>query len=154
MKAKFINPFLTECQNLFKEVAGIDLAYKGITAKSSIVSTKNVVAMVGVTGDLRGFITINLDTEFAKKIASNMMGGMEVVELNELSRSAISELGNMIMGRVSTAFDNKGIRIDITPPSLMTGEDITLSVSNLPLLSIKFIYDKYDLDFDISIGDK
>lgn len=151
MKAEFINPFLSECQSIFREVAGVDLTYKGTEVAKSTVATKEVVIVIGITGNLRGCVAINLDREFAMKVASNMMGGMKVSELNELSKSAISELCNMIMGRVSTAFSLKNINTDITPPSIMTGEKIELSVSNMPLLSIKFGYEKYVLDFEISI---
>jgi chemotaxis protein CheX len=154
MKAEYVNQFLTECQRIFNDAAGIDLMYKGTSVKKSPVSTKSVVVIIGVTGDLRGSIAINMDEDFAKKIASNMMGGMAVPEFSELSKSAIAELGNMIMGRVSTAFSTKGITIDITPPSLMTGHGIVLSVVNMPLLSIKFAYEMYEMDFDISISER
>jgi chemotaxis protein CheX len=153
MRAEYINPFLTECKSLFKEAAGLDLEYKGTTIKKTALAAKNVAVMIGVTGDLRGTIIMNLDQEFAKKVASNMMGGMEIVEFDELPKSAISELGNMIMGRVSTSFYNKGMKIDITPPSLMTGDNIMLSVSSMPILSIRFTKGSYDLDFDISISE-
>ena len=56
-----------------------------------------------------------------------MMGGMAISELDEISKSAVSEMGNMIMGNASTIFAKKGISIDITPPSLLTGEKIEIS---------------------------
>ena len=58
-------------------------------------------------------------------IASKMMY-MEVKELDEISTSAICELGNMIMGNASTAFSVKNIGIDITPPTMCEG-DFTVS---------------------------
>lgn len=153
MKAELVNPFLNECRNIFREAAAIDLKYEKVSLKNSPVSTGELMIMIGITGDLRGSVIINMSNEFAKRIASNMMGGMEVLELNELAKSAIAELGNMIMGRVSTTFSRNGIMIDITPPSLITGENVVLSVLNVPLLSIKFTWDEYDLDFDVSVVD-
>ncbi|WP_372997506.1 chemotaxis protein CheX [Lutispora sp.] len=52
---------------------------------------------------------------------------MPVEELNEISKSAISEMGNMIMGNASTILAERNINIDITPPSLLTGEQIEIS---------------------------
>ncbi len=46
---------------------------------------------------------------------------MDVTELNEISTSAISELGNMVMGNAATILSTKGIGIDITPPSFCRG---------------------------------
>jgi chemotaxis protein CheX len=154
MKAEHINPFITECQSMFNEVAGIPLKVTGTTLKQSPLSTKTVVIMLGVTGDLRGNVAINIDIEGAKKIASNMMGGMPVAEFDEISKSAVSELGNMIMGRVCTAFSNQGVTIDITPPSLLTGQNIQLMFSQLPLLSVAFKHEDFELDFDISVHAK
>lgn len=151
MNVEHINPFLIECQNIFKEVGGIELSLVGTTLKRNPFATKNVVVMVGVTGQLKGSVVINMDKELAMLIASNMMYGMEVKELDELSKSAVSELGNMTMGKVASAFYSKGILIDITPPTLMIGESIELTMPNVPLLSIKFKYDKFDIDVDISI---
>jgi chemotaxis protein CheX len=153
MKAEFINPFLMECQNIFREVAGMDIIYSGTTIKNSSVPVQDIAVLIGVTGDLKGYIVLNISEKFTKQIASNMMGGMEVSELNELSKSAVAELGNMIMGRVSTSLSEKKIRIDITPPSIMTGHNITLTTINKPLLSVKFLYANNDLYLDVSLTD-
>jgi chemotaxis protein CheX len=151
MQAEHINPFITECQSMFNEVAGIPLKVTNKSIKHTPLSTKQVVIMLGVTGDLRGTVAINIDEEGAKRIASNMMGGVPVPVIDEISKSAVSELGNMIMGRVCTVFSKQGLMIDITPPSLLTGQNIQLTFSQLPLLSVKFAHDDIEVDFDISI---
>ncbi|WCK57241.1 chemotaxis protein CheX (plasmid) [Aneurinibacillus sp. Ricciae_BoGa-3] len=128
------------------------LELAGTTVKNSPVASKDVVVMVGITGDIRGSVAINLDEEFAKQIASNMMGGMPVTAFDEIPKSAVSELSNMIMGSVCTAFASQGVSVDITPPSLLTGQNIQLTFSKLPLLSIKLKYQEFDVDFDISVA--
>jgi len=50
---------------------------------------------------------------------SAMMGGYVISEIDEMGRSAISELGNMISGNASTILYNQGVRVDITPPKLI-----------------------------------
>lgn len=154
MKAEHVNPFIKGCQSMFQDVAGIPLKLAGTTVKTTALSTKNVVIMLGVTGDLRGNVAINLDEEGAKKIASNMMCGMPVTEFDDMPKSAVSELCNMIMGQVCTAFSNQQIYIDITPPTLLTGNNIELTFSQMPLLSIKFSDEELEVDFDICIHSK
>jgi len=82
--------------------------------------------MIGVTGRIKGQVCFELSEEIAKKIASSMMGGMPITELDYISMSAVSEMGNMIMGNASMILANKAIHIDITPPSLLTGENIEM----------------------------
>lgn len=154
MKKEYINPFLEATQELFNEVAQMKIEAVETVVKKNPVSTKNVVVMIGITGDLKGTIAVNLDESLAMHIASNMMCGMEVSELNELSMSAVKELFNMTMGRVATRFSEQGINIDITPPNMMIGKNMILSVAFLPLLSIKFKYNQYNIDFDISVKEQ
>ena len=60
-------------------------------------------------------------TPKACQVASGMMMGMPVPELDDMAMSAISELGNMIMGNAATILSTKGIGIDITPPTVCRG---------------------------------
>ena len=47
----------------------------------------------------------------AKDIASRMMMGMPVVELDAMARSALSELGNMMMGNAVGYRKNPRLRV-------------------------------------------
>ncbi|MDF2879652.1 MAG: cheX1 [Clostridiaceae bacterium] len=154
MNSKYVNIFLKGTQNIFKQVAQMDLNLSGISAKTSPIASKNVVVMVGITGKLKGTVAINMDTELAKNIASNMMGGMPVEELDEMSKSAICELANMIMGTVTTELSGMGVNTDITPPTILTGNNIVLTIAQMPLLSANYKYDNYEVDLDISIKEQ
>ncbi|PKM87780.1 MAG: chemotaxis protein CheX [Firmicutes bacterium HGW-Firmicutes-12] len=127
MKVEYINPFIEAAQSVIKILCGIDAVLGKVYLRSSPFSVNQVVIMIGVIGRIKGQVCFELSIETAKKIASSMMGGMPVAELDEISKSAVSEMGNMIMGNTTTIFANKSISIDITPPSLLTGEKIEIS---------------------------
>lgn len=85
---------------------------EGITeSKDSSIYIK-----IGIVGELNGFVVLELAITKAMEIASMMMCGMPVTELDDMARSAISELTNMIMGNAATVFSVGDILIDITPP--------------------------------------
>lgn len=151
MKAEHVNPFIMEFQTIFKTVTGIELKVTNKSLKKIGFSTKNTVIMLGITGQLRGNVAINIDRLGAMKIASLMMGGRPVETFDDISKSAVSELGNMIMGRVATAFSGQNIIIDITPPSILTGDNIELMFASLPLITIQFKYEDIEIDLDISV---
>ncbi|MFY9217766.1 MAG: chemotaxis protein CheX, partial [Tepidanaerobacteraceae bacterium] len=81
----------------------------------------------------------SMDKNVAFKIASAMMMGMSITKLDEMSKSAIAESTNMILGNAATLFYNRGINIQITPPSLMMGNNIQISTPNMKILSIPLI---------------
>lgn len=131
MKVEFINPFIKATTDVLKTLTNLDFITGKPYIKASPYAAKDVIIIVGITGEIRGQAVITMDTEFAKKMASMMMMGMPVEELDELSKSALSELGNMVMGNSATLLFNNGINVDITPPSLMVGEKLSISSGSM-----------------------
>lgn len=127
MKAEYINPFIEAAQSVIKMLCGIEAKLGKVYLRNSPFSVNQVVIMIGVIGKIKGQVFFELSVDTAKKVASVMMGGMLVEELDEISKSAVSEMGNMILGNASTIFADKDISISITPPSLLTGEKIQIS---------------------------
>ncbi|MDP4145902.1 MAG: chemotaxis protein CheX [Bacillota bacterium] len=116
MKVEYINPFLTASSDILKQVCNINVEKKPLFIKQGILNLKEITITVGITGDVKGNLILNLDKSTALIIASRMMGGFEVTELNEIAASAVSELGNMIAGQSGMHFSSLNKNIDITPP--------------------------------------
>jgi len=68
---------------------------------------------------MTGDVVFGLHEEVALKMVSAMMGGFTITQMDEMSQSAISELGNMISGNASTMLFNQGVKVDITPPKII-----------------------------------
>ena len=102
------------------------------------IDSSGVVTIIGVIGELTGNVFLSMEESIAMKIASYMMGGMEVAEFDELAQSAISELSNMLAANASIALSESGKSIDISTPTLITGEfTVISSVSDVLSLDIK-----------------
>lgn len=127
MKIEYINPFIEAAQSVMKMLSGIEAKPDKAYLRNSPFFVNQVVIMIGVIGKIKGQVCFELSIDTAKNIASVMMGGLPVTELDEISKSAVSEMGNMIMGNASTTFADKSMNIDITPPYLLTGEKIEIS---------------------------
>ena len=136
MDVKFINPFINVTINMVQQICNVGAKRGQIYVKSSPYIAENVVIIIGIAGDFKGQVFFTLDEKTACSIASSMMFGMEVPALDEMSKSAIAELGNMIMGNVSTEFYNEGIKIDITPPTVLVGSDINISTKGIQTICV------------------
>jgi chemotaxis protein CheX len=139
MNAEHINPFLVSATKILKDMCFIDSKIGKPFVTDCQFDNNSVIIVIGVTGEMRGQVLIEMKLEVACDIASKMCM-MPVTQMDELSKSAIGELGNMIMGNAATIFSTKGIGIDITPPVLAIGN---MSISNLQLknICIPLIYD-------------
>ena len=121
-----INPFLEATLSVIKSAAQKELKIGKPEVKETVFTDKSVLIMLGVTGKLEGQVIFDISEDNAKNIASTMMFGMPVDELSDMAMSAISELGNMIMGNAATLFSKNKVIIDITPPTVARG-NLTLS---------------------------
>lgn len=139
MNVEHINPFIEASKTVMKTVANIDISLGRVYLKTSPYSSETLVVVVGLMGELRGQVIFSMDKNVAFKIASAMMMGMSITKLDEMSKSAIAESTNMILGNAATLFYNRGINIQITPPSLMMGNNIQISTPNMKILSIPLI---------------
>ena len=138
-----INPFLQSCISIMESVTQVKMTV-GKPEKTDFYLKDNTYAIqVGVVGAMKGQVIIAMSDENAKDIASKMMFGMPVTELDEMSSSALNELGNMIMGNTATIFSTLGILIDITPPLAVYGKDIHLK-SDIEGLKVPMLNDGVD----------
>ncbi len=121
LNAEHINPFLMAAKKVLQDMCFVEIAIQKPVLKEASFSADNRVIIVGVTGEMRGQVLIGMTEENACAIASKMCM-MEVKAIDDFAASALSELGNMIMGNAATVFSSNGIGIDITPPTLSYGE--------------------------------
>lgn len=150
MNADHINPFLIAATKILKDMCFIDSKIGKPCVKSTEFTDDTVVIMIGITGEMRGQVMIAFENTVACDIASKMCM-MPIQQMDELSKSAICELGNMIMGNTATVFSTKGIGIDITPPTMFTG-NVSFSTAFTKNICIPIIYeDTKQIDFNIAV---
>jgi len=154
MNIEYINPFIEASQTVLKQVANVDAKLGKVYLRSSPYMGESILIIVGITGKMRGQAIFTMSKKVAFMIASAMMFGMPVDELNEISKSALSELTNMILGNTATLLYNKGIGIEITPPSLLLGENLQISPSKMQTICVPlYLTDTDTLEINISVED-
>jgi chemotaxis protein CheX len=119
MQAEYINPFLESASIVIEQVVNIRPTSGKLEIKDVKMVESYLWIKIGMTGQMNGDIVFGLQEEVALKMVSAMMGGFVVTEMDEMSKSAISELGNMISGNASTLLYNQGVKVDITPPKII-----------------------------------
>lgn len=155
MNVDYINPFIEASQSVLMMMTGNKPELGQVYIRKSPFKSDNVAVIVGLTGKIRGQVILSFSQKSALAVASAMMGGMTVSVLDEISKSAISELANMIMGNTATLLASRGIGIDITPPSLFMGEKLLITPANMKTICIPLrIGGENSIDIDVSLADK
>ncbi len=151
MRAEIVNSFIAAALKVINSFAAAPFSVGKPFVRKGAFSTREIVIILGITGEIKGQATFSLEVETAKTLASQMMMGMPVAEIDDMAKSALSELGNMIMGNSATLLFNNGIKTDITPPSLLTGKAMELSAAEMEMICVPLSSDTGTIDFDIGI---
>lgn len=149
LNAEHINPFLIAATKILKDMCFVDVKIGKPYVKNTDFTDNTVVIIIGITGEIRGQAMIAFPNHVACDIASKMIM-MPVTQLDELSTSAVCELGNMIMGNTATIFSTKGIGIDITPPTLSIG-NVSFSNNYTQNICIPLIYNDSSIEIYVAV---
>ncbi|CAI6074876.1 chemotaxis protein CheX [Cohnella sp. JJ-181] len=91
--------------------------------------------LIGITGDIYGRIVLLGEGEAFGKLGESMFG-MRLE--GEMLQSFVGELANMIAGQAATLFYGRGRRIDITPPTVMSGKMQIYGLTNAAKAALVF----------------
>lgn len=123
-----------------------------LSLKDCSLTYTGVIMTVGIVGEIKGNVVYYLDLESAKKVASTMMMGMPVDDFNEMAQSAISELANMLTANAATFFSNIGITVDISTPTLLYGDQVSVKMNSSQILCIQLLADDIPIDINIAFS--
>ena len=123
MDARYINPVIDAFREILPQLGFTDIQRGNIRMGTNSVESLGVTVIIGMTKAIRGNVAYNLTEASAMAIASTMMGGMPVTQFDELPQSAISELVNMVTANAAIRYEQMGLQVDISPPSLVVGAD-------------------------------
>lgn len=150
MDIRYVNPFIESFASVMPQL-GFDSVTKGnLSAKERELVSSGVIVVVGIVGSIKGNVVYVINMDSAKQIASKMMMGMPVNELDDMAKSALSELTNMLTANAATFFSQLDIPIDISTPTLLHGENVSVEMSSNKVLCIQLLADGIPVDINIS----
>ncbi|AWI06424.1 chemotaxis protein CheX [Clostridium drakei] len=150
MDVNHVNPFIEAFFNIMPQIGFAKIEKKGVILNKEIKS-KGVIINLGIVGDAKGNVVYITDIESGKKIASKMMMGMPVNELDDMAQSALSELTNMLTANASINLSEMGVNINISTPTLLYGEDIQIKMNVDKILCIQLAVDDIPIDVNIAL---
>jgi chemotaxis protein CheX len=151
MKVEYINPFIEASIKVIGDTTGHKPEPGKVSIKGTPYTDDGLLVAIGLSGEITGDVVISLNEDVACKIASAMMMGMPVPKLDEISKSAVAELCNMILGNTATIFSQRGLSIDITPPVIVEEESVSLGAAKGTIISIPLLFeDGSGIELDVS----
>lgn len=150
MDVKHANPFIESFENVMSGLGFSNVQKGALKVKNRELTGSGIVIVVGIVGAIKGNVVYNIEIEDAKKIASTMMMGMPVNEIDSMAKSALSELTNMLTAHAATCFSNIDILIDISTPTLLQGDNISVQMSSDKVLCVQLLADEIPMEINIA----
>jgi len=127
---QLVDQFIESSVEMLTEMADLRCEVGEVHVRDGIRSAFDMACIIGITGDFKGSLIISLKHQTAERLAARMMGEVAYTALeNEDIASAVAELANTIAGMALTALDQRQVAMDITPPSIVIGDNNPLYLS-------------------------
>lgn len=153
MRVEYINPFVEAAYSIMHEVLQSEIERKDLYLKKTSQPVMGVAALVGLAGDVEGRVLIDMNQQTALKIASTM-NGEELTAMDDLVRATIAELANMITAQAVTKLSELGFTFDLTPPSIITGENMQVSNSDVEALIVPLEMPQGLVEINVAIRER
>jgi chemotaxis protein CheX len=135
MKSEYIQPFIEALAKVLEQSTGSPVKRNPVSVRSSPMTTMGVASIIGITGSCEGRAILDMSRQTACQLAA-VMSGEPAGGYDLMVSSTINELNNMISGQAVSALVNKGLRLDINPPTLFTGSDMDIANSGMEIVTI------------------
>ena len=153
MRVEYINPFVESAFSVLKEVLQTDIERGELYLKATSQPVLGVAAIIGLTGDVEGRVLLDMSQDTAFKIAS-AMNGEELESFDELAKATIAELANMITGQAVTKLHEIGFNFDLSPPSLITGDNMVVTDAGVEALIVPLDLSQGKLEINVAVRER
>lgn len=150
MRFEFINPFAEASTEVLSAYIEEEMRTSDILLRDSFSEISGVAVILGLIGDGKGNVLIDMTEETACKLAS-AMSGMEIYNYNELAASAVKELVNQVSGLAVTKLEKDGFDIGVTPPIVIYGSKIDYQAFKSESLHVKIETALGDIDILVAL---
>jgi len=136
--ADIAKPFVQATKHVLTTMAMLDPTPGKPYVKKNSTATGDVSAIVGLTGDKRGSISLSFSKKCAVAIVKNMLGD-DVQDIVQDAKDAVGEITNMISGQARAGLAQMGLTMQASTPTIIFGDHHSVShVTSGPVIAIPF----------------
>lgn len=126
MNVEMLKPFVEGAAEVLEFEVKTTVEKGNLTLQKTALTTEDVTVLLNMVGEINGVVLFSLSKEVGLKMVSRILE-QEFTEFDSMAQSGIAELGNVITGRATMKLSKAGYRVDISPPTVITGRNIKIS---------------------------
>ncbi|MBI9106921.1 MAG: chemotaxis protein CheX [Spirochaetales bacterium] len=118
------------CEEIFIENGLSDIE---IDSTGVLFDVTNITATIGLAGDVRGHLMLYSALDTAEALVEELFRNMGIEEKishkDQMFKETFAELLNQLGGRSTIKLSENGFDADITPPTILKGDNIYINTS-------------------------
>lgn len=131
-------PFINATVNVLSTMAMITPTPGKPYVKKNNTAHGDVSAVIGITGDKNGSISVTFTKKAAIALVKSMLGD-DIQDIIQDTKDAVGEVTNMISGQARAGLAEMGMVFQGSTPSVIMGDGHTIShVTKSPIMAIPF----------------
>ncbi|MCL6582411.1 MAG: chemotaxis protein CheX [bacterium] len=137
-----IQALIHSAHDVFQTMIFMDIQPKEPFDRKGLDCLSDITGVISLTGSVVGSIILSMDTQFARKAVSNMLG--DQIESEQEVVDGVGEITNMVVGMAKTELANLSCDFEISVPVMIVGKGSTikhLSLEGSSLTTIPFMAD-------------
>ncbi len=136
LSANVVIPFVDGLKSTLEQFGVTDITRSDLKLKKSMFMDHEVCVIIGLTHDITGNIGYSMPAKTAMSLASVMMGGMPVDKMDEMTKSAVCEVSNMMAAGAIQKLSGENKIMDISPPTVVAGNNMIMIISQVQTISL------------------
>lgn len=151
MDIRYINSFITGLLHISNMLGLHNMQRTALGKKEKLMTDNDVNVIMGLVGDVKGNVVLSMQEKTACSIASVMMGGMPVESFDYMPKSAVCEMSNMVVGHTLMQIEKTGLLLSITPPVLISGNNLISLISQVETIAIQFSSQEGNIEMNVAL---
>ncbi|MCG8532963.1 MAG: chemotaxis protein CheX [Desulfovibrionales bacterium] len=148
----FAKPFIAATSSVLSTMAGIQPVAGAPFVKKDDVACGDVSAIIGITGEKKGSISVTFTKKCAVALVRAMLGD-DIQDIISDTKDAVGEICNMISGQARVGLAEMGYKFDGATPSVIMGDNHSIShVTSYPVIAVPFTTDHGDFTLEFCFG--
>lgn len=136
--AELAKPFIQATKHVLVTMAKVTPAPGKPYVKKSNTADGDVSAIVGLTGDKHGSISLSFTKKCALAVVRGMLGD-DIQDIIQDAKDAVGEVTNMISGQARAALSQMGLNMQASTPTVVFGDNHTIThVTSGTVIAIPF----------------
>lgn len=119
----------------------------------SCMTAEEVTVLINLVGQVEGTVLYGMNVQTALNLVSRVMN-QEFHEFDDLARSGVAELGNVITGQATIKLSQAGYESLISPPTMIEGKDVEISTLDFQRIVVPMTTEVGDIIVHLGIRER